>query len=85
MDPDLLHFDGYQGVSLSDVTAHHPQQTHQSTHSKPCGVLDPLKYRAVSCMDISMYSGGRSLGLQETRNGEMLYTRSSSAGDRISS
>ena len=54
MDSNLLHFDGYQGVSLSDVTAHLPQQTHQTAHPKPRGVPHPLECRVVSCMDFSM-------------------------------
>ena len=85
MDPNLLHFDGYQGVSLSNVTAHLPQQTHQSAYSKPCGILDPLEYRAVSCMDTSMFSSGRSLGLRQKKDSEMLYTRSTSESDHVSS
>ena len=53
MDSNLLHFDGYQGVSLSDVTAHLPLQSHPA-HPMPYGILDPLEYCAVSCMDSSM-------------------------------
>ena len=78
MDSNLLHFDGYQGVSLSIVTAHLPLQAHQKAHPRPSGILDPLECCAVSCMDFSMHSSGCSLGLQQTRDGEMLYTRSSS-------
>ena len=54
MDPNVLHFDGYQGVSLSNVTAYLPLQKHHTAHSKPCGILDPLEYCAVSCMDFSV-------------------------------
>ena len=54
MDSNLLHFDGYQGVNLSNVTAYLPLQPHQMAHPKPCGILDPLEYCAVSGMDTSV-------------------------------
>lgn len=66
VDSNLLHFDGYQGVNLPTATAHLAPQALHTAHPKPCGILDSLEYCAVSCMDLSMYSSGRSLGLQET-------------------
>ena len=70
MDPDFLHLDGYQGVSLSTTTAHHfPQQAHREAHPELRGVLDPLEHRAVSRMDLPMHSSACSLELSRRRDG----------------
>lgn len=62
MDPDFLHPDGHQGVDLSAITAHLPQQTHHKAHPESRGFSGPLERRAISCLDLPVHSSGRSLG-----------------------